>query len=61
MDLTTLAAGLAMGLGRRIYPFPAEGDALNLAGGLGMVLDASGNDRYDSSNFDSQPCAAIRP
>src|SRR5262249_36019320 len=32
-----------------------EGVAFNLAGGLGLVIDVAGNDRYDSSNF-SQAC-----
>ncbi|HKB35618.1 MAG TPA: hypothetical protein VKD72_04135 [Gemmataceae bacterium] len=49
------AWGLGMGLGRRVFPWSEEGIAFNLAGGLGMVLDLSGNDTYDSSNF-SQAC-----
>src|SRR5262245_10614218 len=50
--------GTAMGLGRRIFPPSAEGNAFNLAGGLGMVLDLDGNDRYESSNF-SQACGYL--
>lgn len=47
--------GLAMGMGRRIYPPSAAGAAYALAGGVGLVIDLAGNDRYDSSNF-SQAC-----
>ena len=50
------AFGLGTGLGRRTYPFSAEGDAYNLAGGVGVWLDLAGNDRSESSNF-SQACA----
>jgi hypothetical protein len=47
--------GLAMGLGRRTFPRSPEGDSFNLAGGLGLVIDFEGKDRYSSSNF-SQAC-----
>src|SRR5262249_39722819 len=47
--------GLGMGLGRRIYPRSDEGNAYALAGGVGVVIDLAGDDRYDSSNF-SQAC-----
>ncbi|MBX9584333.1 MAG: hypothetical protein K2X87_28875 [Gemmataceae bacterium] len=50
------AFGLGIGLGRRTYPFSAEGDGYNLAGGVGVWLDLAGNDRSESSNF-SQACA----
>lgn len=45
------AFGLGMGLGRRTYPFSAEGDGYNLAGGVGVCLDLAGDDRSESSNF----------
>jgi hypothetical protein len=50
------AFGLGVGLGRRVYPFSDEGDKYNLAGGVGLWIDAAGNDRSESSNF-SQACA----
>lgn len=50
------AFGLGIGLGRRTYPFSAEGDGYNLAGGVGVWLDLAGNDRSESSNF-AQACA----
>ena len=50
------AFGLGMGLGRRTYPFSAEGDEYNLAGGVGVCLDLAGDDRSESSNF-SNGCA----
>ena len=50
------AFGLGMGLGRRTYPFSAEGDGYNLAGGVGVCLDLAGDDRSESSNF-SHGCA----
>jgi hypothetical protein len=47
--------GLGMGLGRRFYPWltadQQEFQLAQLAGGLGMVIDIDGNDRYESSNF----------
>ena len=49
------AFGLAAGLGRRVLSPKPKDHAYNLAGGLGMVLDLAGRDRYDSSNF-SQGC-----
>jgi len=50
------AFGLGVGLGRRTYPFSAEGDKYNLAGGVGVWIDVAGNDRSESSNF-SQACS----
>jgi hypothetical protein len=47
--------GLGTGMGRRIFPFNREADPFALAGGVGVVIDLVGNDRYDSSNF-SQAC-----
>jgi hypothetical protein len=44
-----------MGLGRRVFPPDANAQSYNLAGGIGMVLDLAGDDRYESSNF-SQAC-----
>ena len=49
------AFGLAMGLGRRVFPPDPDSMAYNLAGGIGMVIDLEGDDRYESSNF-SQAC-----
>lgn len=50
------AFGLGVGLGRRVYPFTAEGATFDLAGGVGVWIDVAGNDRSESSNF-SQACA----
>jgi hypothetical protein len=50
------AFGLGIGLGRRTYPFSAEGNEYNLAGGVGVWLDLDGDDKSESSNF-SQACA----
>ena len=47
--------GLAMGMGRRVCPPDPDALGFNLAGGIGMVIDLAGNDKYDSSNF-SQAC-----
>jgi hypothetical protein len=47
--------GMATGLGRRVLPPGPEANAFQLAGGLGMILDLKGKDRYESSNF-SQAC-----
>lgn len=49
------AFGMAIGLGRRIYPRNEESNLFALAGGVGMILDLAGDDKYDSSNF-SQAC-----
>jgi len=49
------AMGMGMGLGRRILSRKRDDHKYALAGGLGMVLDATGDDRYESSNF-SQGC-----
>lgn len=49
------AFGMGMGQGRRIYPPDAKAAKFALAGGVGMLIDLAGNDRYDSSNF-SQGC-----
>lgn len=43
--------GLGMGLGRRVWPPQPEHMKYNLAGGIGMVIDVAGNDRYEASNF----------
>ncbi len=46
------AFGLGMGLGRRVLSEnAADHHALALAGGLGIVLDLAGHDRYQASNF----------
>jgi hypothetical protein len=44
-----------LGLGRRVGPRDRRGDEFSLAGGVGVVVDGEGRDRYDSSNF-SQGC-----
>ncbi len=49
------AFGLGMGLGRRILSKDAQHHAYALAGGVGMLVDLEGDDRYASSNF-SQGC-----
>jgi hypothetical protein len=49
------AFGMGMGLGRRILTKEAKQMAYNLAGGIGLLIDIDGNDRYESSNF-SQGC-----
>jgi hypothetical protein len=50
------AFGMGMGLGRRIVGSQDPRDhRFALAGGVGIVLDVAGNDRYASSNF-SQGC-----
>lgn len=49
------AFGLGCGAGRRIWPPAKESDPFQLAGGVGLVLDLAGDDRYESSNF-SQAC-----
>jgi hypothetical protein len=43
--------GLGTGSGKRIITRQPEGQALNLAGGLGLLLDIDGHDRYQSANF----------
>jgi hypothetical protein len=45
------AWGIGMGLGRRIWPPSPESDPCALAGGVGIVIDVAGKDRYESSNF----------
>jgi hypothetical protein len=47
--------GLATGLGRRVLSKQAKDHQYSLAGGMGVVIDLGGDDRYDSSNF-SQGC-----
>lgn len=47
--------GLGTGSGKRIYTTDLEQRSYGLAGGLGMLIDLDGNDRYRSSNF-SQGC-----
>lgn len=49
------AYGLGTGMGRRIMSNRAADHAFSLAGGVGMVIDHAGDDRYESSNF-SQGC-----
>ena len=49
------AFGMGAGMGRRILSSRAQDHAFSLAGGLGVVIDRAGDDRYDSSNF-SQGC-----
>jgi len=49
------AFGLGAGMGRRVLSSDAKHHAYALAGGLGMLLDLAGNDKYTSSNF-SQGC-----
>ena len=49
------AFGMGMGIGRRILARSPQHHAFSLAGGVGMVIDVAGDDRYDSSNF-SQAC-----
>jgi hypothetical protein len=43
--------GLGTGSGKRILSKRPEWEAYNLAGGLGLLLDIEGNDRYQSANF----------
>ncbi|MCX7817892.1 MAG: hypothetical protein N2652_01570 [Kiritimatiellae bacterium] len=46
------AFGLGLGLGRRVLSQdPREHAAFALAGGLGIVMDLAGDDRYEASNF----------
>jgi hypothetical protein len=47
--------GMAMGLGRRTFPPSPESNGYNLAGGVGIIIDLTGDDRSESSNF-SQAC-----
>ncbi|TAL09871.1 MAG: hypothetical protein EPO02_09030 [Nitrospirae bacterium] len=47
--------GLGAGSGKRIYSNNPEQWSYSLAGGLGMLIDLDGNDRYRSANF-SQGC-----
>jgi hypothetical protein len=47
--------GMGMGLGRRVISMNKIDGEYSLAGGVGMVIDVQGDDRYDSSNF-SQGC-----
>jgi len=49
------AFGMGTGMGRRILSSNARDHAWSLAGGMGLLIDAAGDDRYDSSNF-SQGC-----
>ena len=43
--------GLGAGSGMRLFTNDSEHLSNNLAGGLGLVIDLAGNDRYHSSNF----------
>lgn len=43
--------GLGTGSGQRIFTKRAERQSKSLAGGLGLLLDIAGQDRYDSANF----------
>jgi len=43
--------GLGTGSGKRILTKRPDGQAYNLAGGWGLLLDIDGNDRYQSANF----------
>lgn len=45
------ALGMGMGLGRRILSQTPQDHQYALAGGLGMLLDADGDDQYQSGNF----------
>jgi len=45
------AFGMGVGSGKRIFTKEAERVSYALAGGWGLLLDLSGNDRYQSSNF----------
>jgi hypothetical protein len=46
------AWGLGMGLGRRVIDEQAKAHhPFSMAGGVGVVLDLAGNDRYDGTNF----------
>ncbi len=47
--------GLGTGSGKRIHTDEPEQRSYGLAGGLGMLIDLDGNDRYRGSNF-SQGC-----
>jgi len=47
--------GLGTGSGTRVHPDDPERRSYGLAGGLGMLIDLDGNDRYRSANF-SQGC-----
>jgi len=49
------AYGIAVGVGKRIFSNLKRERAYSLAGGVGMVIDTAGDDRYESSNF-SQGC-----
>ncbi len=43
--------GIGAGSGMRLVTNDSEHQSYNLAGGLGLVIDVAGNDRYHSSNF----------
>lgn len=46
------AWGMGIGMGRRLYPFVADGYRdYTMAGGIGMLIDVKGGDTYESSNF----------
>lgn len=45
------AFGIGAGAGKRLYLSDAQQRSYSLAGGVGLVLDLSGNDTYESSNF----------
>ena len=47
--------GLGTGSGKRIYSNDPEQQSYGLAGGMGMLIDLDGNDKYRSANF-SQGC-----
>lgn len=43
--------GLGAGSGKRVLTKRPEWQTYNLAGGMGLLLDIEGNDRYQSANF----------
>ena len=49
------AFGMGMGMGRRVLSREPEENKHGLAGGIGMVIDLTGKDKYRSSNF-TQGC-----
>jgi hypothetical protein len=47
----TDAFSLGCGSGKRVFSAIAEEQAVSLAGGVGLLLEAAGNSTYDGSNF----------
>jgi hypothetical protein len=43
--------GMGMGVGRRLMPQAKNGHEVELAGGIGLVVELDGNDSYFGSNF----------